>query len=45
MLSRCIAIDPDAFARDHWGRRPLLSRSDALPRDFDDLLRRAASTS
>ena len=38
MLSRCIAIDPDAFARDHWGRRPLLSRSDALPRDFDDLL-------
>ncbi|MGW0455694.1 cupin domain-containing protein [Gordonia sputi] len=38
MLSRCIAIDPDTFARDHWGRRPLLSRSDALPRDFDDFL-------
>jgi ribosomal protein L16 Arg81 hydroxylase len=38
MLSRCIAIDPDEFARTHWGRAPLLSRSDALPRDFGDLL-------
>jgi ribosomal protein L16 Arg81 hydroxylase len=42
MLSRCIAIAPDAFAREHWGRRPLLTRSDALPRDFDDLLSAAA---
>jgi lysine-specific demethylase/histidyl-hydroxylase NO66 len=38
MLSRCISIDPQEFARTHWGRSPLLSRSDALPRDFDDLL-------
>ena len=38
MLSRCIAIDPQIFAREYWGRRPLLSRSDALPRDFSDLL-------
>jgi ribosomal protein L16 Arg81 hydroxylase len=38
MLSRCIALDPTEFARTHWGRAPLLSRSDALPRDFDDLL-------
>ena len=38
MLSRCVAIDPQTFAREHWGRRPLLSRSAALPRDFGDLL-------
>ncbi|AFM14881.1 hypothetical protein Mycch_0053 [Mycolicibacterium chubuense NBB4] len=38
MLSRCIAVDPREFARTHWGRQPLLSRSDALPRDFSDLL-------
>ena len=38
MLSRCIATDPQTFARDHWGRAPLLSRADALPRDFSDLL-------
>src|SRR5687767_14960250 len=38
MLSRCIAIDPTEFSRTHWGRAPLLSRSDALPRDFGDLL-------
>ncbi|KUI30249.1 cupin domain-containing protein [Mycobacterium sp. GA-2829] len=38
MLSRCIATDPHTFATEHWGRRPLLSRSDALPRDFGDLL-------
>ena len=38
MLSRCIAIDPQIFAREYWGRRPLLSPSDALPRDFSDLL-------
>lgn len=38
MLSRCIATDPHTFAIEHWGRRPLLSRSDALPRDFGDLL-------
>ena len=38
MLSRCVAIDPHVFATDYWGRRPLLSRSGALPRDFSDLL-------
>ena len=38
MLSRCIATDAGSFATQHWGRRPLLSRSSSLPRDFDDLL-------
>ncbi|MGE2729631.1 cupin domain-containing protein [Mycolicibacterium vaccae] len=38
MLSRCIGIDPAEFARTYWGRLPLLTRSGALPRDFDDLL-------
>ncbi|HCS56916.1 MAG TPA: cupin, partial [Gordonia polyisoprenivorans] len=38
MLERCIAIDPDVFAREHWGRSPLLSRAVNLPRDFVDLL-------
>lgn len=38
MLSRCIATDPHTFATEYWGRRPLLSRSGALPRDFADLL-------
>jgi ribosomal protein L16 Arg81 hydroxylase len=38
MLSRCISIGAADFARDHWGRRPLLSRADTLPRDFGDLL-------
>ncbi|WP_193045635.1 cupin domain-containing protein [Mycolicibacterium baixiangningiae] len=38
MLSRCIATDPHTFASEYWGRRPLLSRSGALPRDFGDLL-------
>ena len=38
MLSRCVATDTATFAADFWGRRPLLSRADALPRDFTDLL-------
>jgi ribosomal protein L16 Arg81 hydroxylase len=38
VLSRCIATDPQTFATEYWGRRPLLSPSDALPRDFGDLL-------
>ncbi|OBK76821.1 cupin domain-containing protein [Mycobacterium sp. 1274761.0] len=38
MLSRCVAVDPQTFAADYWGRRPLLSESAALPRDFGDLL-------
>lgn len=38
MLSRCISIDPDVFASEYWGRKPLLSPAGALPRDFCDLL-------
>lgn len=38
MLTRCIGVDPATFERDHWGRRPLLSTADTLPRDFGDLL-------
>jgi ribosomal protein L16 Arg81 hydroxylase len=38
MLSRCIGIDTDVFATEHWGQKPLLSCSGALPRDFCDLL-------
>lgn len=38
MLSRCISIDPAVFAAEYWGRKPLLSPADALPRDFGDLL-------
>ncbi|MET0701605.1 MAG: cupin domain-containing protein [Mycobacterium sp.] len=38
MLNRCIATDTGSFATQYWGRRPLLSRSAALPRDFTDLL-------
>jgi ribosomal protein L16 Arg81 hydroxylase len=38
MLNRCIATDAGSFATRYWGRRPLLSRADALPRDFGDLL-------
>ncbi|BDX35065.1 hypothetical protein TUM20985_56120 [Mycobacterium antarcticum] len=42
MLSRCIGTDPQTFAREHWGRSPLLSRADTLPRDFDDLVTASA---
>jgi ribosomal protein L16 Arg81 hydroxylase len=38
MLNRCIATDTGSFATQYWGRRPLLSRSASLPRDFSDLL-------
>jgi len=38
MLNRCIGTDPQTFAREHWGRSPLLTRAAELPRDFDDLL-------
>jgi ribosomal protein L16 Arg81 hydroxylase len=38
VLSRCIGTDPTTFASEFWGRRPLLSPSRALPRDFSDLL-------
>jgi len=39
-LSRCIAIDPDAFATDHWAARPLLTTAAQLGRDFTDLFSR-----
>lgn len=42
MLNRCIGTGPQEFARTHWGRCPLLTRSEALPRDFTDLLSPAA---
>lgn len=38
MLSRCVAAEASVFATDYWGRKPLLSRHTALPRDFSDLL-------
>ncbi|ULE35590.1 cupin domain-containing protein [Mycobacterium sp. IDR2000157661] len=38
MLQRCIATDARTFADEYWGRKPLLSRAEALPRDFGDLL-------
>ncbi|MCV7282106.1 cupin-like domain-containing protein [Mycolicibacterium flavescens] len=38
MLTRCVAVEPRRFADEHWGRAPLLTRADALPRDFSDLL-------
>jgi ribosomal protein L16 Arg81 hydroxylase len=38
MLNRCIATDTGSFATQYWGRRPMLSRSASLPRDFSDLL-------
>ncbi|KUI03696.1 cupin domain-containing protein [Mycobacterium sp. IS-3022] len=38
MLQRCVATGARRFADEYWGRKPLLSRADALPRDFSDLL-------
>ncbi len=37
-LARCVGDDTDAFARDVWGRAPLLSRAESLPASFTDLL-------
>ncbi|UAJ78138.1 cupin-like domain-containing protein [Leifsonia sp. ZF2019] len=36
-LSRCTAIGRDAFAADHWGRRPLFTRAADLDGGFADL--------
>lgn len=41
-LSRCIRVDSDTFAVEHWGRLPLLSPADSLPSGFDDLFSSAA---
>jgi hypothetical protein len=37
-LLRCIAVDVDTFAREHWGANALLSRAGQLPAPFTDLL-------
>ncbi len=37
-LERLVALDVEQFARRIWGQAPLLSRADALPKDFADLL-------
>ncbi|BBZ27676.1 hypothetical protein MMAD_19710 [Mycolicibacterium madagascariense] len=42
MLNRCVSTDAGSFAARYWGREPLLSRAETLPRDFDDLLSEAA---
>ncbi len=36
-LRRLVAITPDAFAREHWGRAALLTRAADLPAGFGDL--------
>ncbi len=38
VLSRLVSVDPQTFATEHWGRRPLLSVAGELPRGFSDLL-------
>lgn len=38
VLPRLIGVDPEVFARDHWGRQALLSRAEELPSGFGDLL-------
>jgi bifunctional lysine-specific demethylase and histidyl-hydroxylase NO66 len=37
-LGRCVAVDAETFAREHWGTAPLLSRAAELPAPFTDLL-------
>jgi hypothetical protein len=37
-LRRCVGVDPDRFAAEHWGRAPLFTPAEELPRAFDDLL-------
>jgi len=41
-LRRCIAVAPQTFAAEHWGRTPLLSRAGTLPASFADLFDLAA---
>lgn len=36
-MRRCIAIDPEHFATEHWSRQPLLSAAAELPASFADL--------
>ncbi|MFF1573261.1 cupin domain-containing protein, partial [Leifsonia sp. NPDC058292] len=42
-LSRCLAIDPDAFAAEYWAKRPLLTTAAELTGGFDDLFSRDAA--
>lgn len=42
-LRRCAGGSPAEFAELHWGRRPLLSPAEQLPRDFADLFSVAAA--
>lgn len=37
-LERCTAVDPAAFAAEHWSRTPLLTRAKELPAPYTDLL-------
>jgi ribosomal protein L16 Arg81 hydroxylase len=37
-LWRCTHTDPDAFALEHWARRPLLARAEDTGESFADLL-------
>ncbi|WP_369137676.1 cupin domain-containing protein [Modestobacter versicolor] len=37
-LRRCVRVDPDVFATEHWSRRPLLSTAEELGGTFTDLL-------
>ncbi|WP_138756610.1 cupin domain-containing protein [Modestobacter altitudinis] len=37
-LRRCIRVDPEVFAAEHWARRPLLSTAGQLGGTFTDLL-------
>jgi len=41
-LRRCIRVDPEVFAAEHWSRAPLLSTAEELGGTFTDLLDLAA---
>ncbi|SHH20881.1 Cupin superfamily protein [Jatrophihabitans endophyticus] len=41
-LTRCVSCTADVFAREYWGRAPLLSRAAELRGSFTDLLDTAA---
>ncbi len=41
-LARCVACSPQAFADEHWGRAPRLSRAAELGTGFTDLISTAA---
>ena len=41
-LRRCIGVDVEVFAAEHWASRPLLTAAAELPAPFDDLLSLAA---